>query len=111
MLTTASRRERTHLEDRFAQRALPGIGGVGRTSDPAPDSRPGIWGRIRCTAKLVAGAAPPLVIAAFVAEVLSEACYAGLLGRSVAAASRMGTAPRSRSRRGLGPWFMLRLTV
>ena len=63
------------------------------------------------SAKLVAGAAPPLVIAAFVAEVLSEACYAGLLGRSVAAASRMGTAPRSRSRRGLGPWFMLRLTV
>src|SRR5215218_5002802 len=48
MLTTASRRERTHLEDRFAQRALPGIGGVGRTSDPAPDSRPGTFGQARC---------------------------------------------------------------
>ncbi|MDQ3862558.1 MAG: flippase-like domain-containing protein [Actinomycetota bacterium] len=63
------------------------------------------------SARLVAGASPLMVCAAFVAEVLSEACYAGLLGRSVAAASRIGTNARSRSRRGLGPWFMLRLTV
>lgn len=63
------------------------------------------------SARLVAEAAPLLVFAAFLAEVTSEACYAELLGRSVAAASRMGTSVRSRSRRGFGPWFMLRLTV
>jgi uncharacterized protein (TIRG00374 family) len=63
------------------------------------------------SARLVAGAAPPLVCAAFLAEVASEACYAELLGRSVAAALRRGTSVRSRNRRGLGPWFMLRLTV
>ena len=63
------------------------------------------------SARLVAEAAPALVFAAFVAEFMSEASYAELLGRSVAAASRVGTSARSRSRRGLGPWFMLRLTV
>lgn len=63
------------------------------------------------SARLVAGASPVLVCAAFLAEVSSEACYAGLLGRSVAAASRTGTSTRSRSRQGFGPWFMLRLTV
>ncbi|HET7270764.1 MAG TPA: YbhN family protein [Rubrobacter sp.] len=63
------------------------------------------------SAELVAKAAPLLVFAAFVAEVTSEVCYAELLGRSVAAASRMGTTIRSRSRSGLGPWFTLRLTV
>jgi uncharacterized protein (TIRG00374 family) len=63
------------------------------------------------SARLVAGAAPVLVCAAFLAEVASEACYAELLGRSVAAASRLGTSVRSRSHRGLGPWFTLRLTV
>jgi glycosyltransferase 2 family protein len=63
------------------------------------------------SARLVAGAAPVLVCAAFLAEVASEACYAELLGRSVAAASKLGTSVRSRSHRGLGPWFTLRLTV
>lgn len=63
------------------------------------------------SAELVARASPLVVCAAFLAEVSSEACYAGLLGRAVAAASRAETTVRSRSRRGLGPWFMLRLTV
>jgi glycosyltransferase 2 family protein len=63
------------------------------------------------SAELVARATPLLVVAAFVAETASEACYAELLGRSVAAASRMGTTVRSRSRSGLGFWFTLRLTV
>ncbi|HEX2739232.1 MAG TPA: flippase-like domain-containing protein [Rubrobacter sp.] len=63
------------------------------------------------SARLVAEAAPALIFAAFVAEFMSEASYAELLGRSVAAASRVGTSARSRSRRGLGPWFMLRLTI
>jgi glycosyltransferase 2 family protein len=63
------------------------------------------------SARLVAGASPLLVCAAFLAEVSSEACYAELLGRAVAGASRGGTTARSRSRRGLGPWFMVRLTV
>jgi len=63
------------------------------------------------SARLVAGASPVLVCAAFLAEISSEACYAELLGRAVAAASRTETTVRSRSRRGLGLWFMLRLTV
>ena len=63
------------------------------------------------SAELVARASPLVVCAAFLAEVSSEACYAGLLGRVVAAASRTETTVRSRSRRGLGPWFMLRLTI
>jgi len=63
------------------------------------------------SAGLVAEASPLLVGAAFVAELLSEMSYAELLGRSVAAASRSGTELRSRNYRGLGPLFMLRLTV
>jgi uncharacterized protein (TIRG00374 family) len=63
------------------------------------------------SAGLVAEASPLLVGAAFVAELLSEMSYAELLGRSVAAASRSGTDLRSRNYRGLGPLFMLRLTV
>jgi len=66
---------------------------------------------LKRSAELVVGAVPLLVCAAFLAEVASEACYAELLGRSVAAASRMETTVRSRSRRGLGPWFTMRLTV
>jgi uncharacterized protein (TIRG00374 family) len=63
------------------------------------------------SARLVAEASPLLVGAAFVAELLSEMSYAELLGRSVAAASRSDTDLRSRNYRGLGPLFMLRLTV
>ena len=63
------------------------------------------------SAGLVVEASPFLVGAAFVAELLSELSYAELLGRSVAAASRSDTGVRSRSYRGLGPLFMLRLTV
>jgi glycosyltransferase 2 family protein len=63
------------------------------------------------SARLVAEASPLLVGAAFVAELLSEMSYAELLGRSVAAASRSDTDVRSRNYRGLGPLFMLRLTV
>jgi len=63
------------------------------------------------SARLVAGASPLLVGVAFLAEVSSEVCYAELLGRAVAAASRRETTARSRSRRGLGLWFMLRLTI
>jgi glycosyltransferase 2 family protein len=63
------------------------------------------------SARLVAEASPLLVGAAFVAELLSEMSYAELLGRSVAAASGSDTDVRSRNYRGLGPLFMLRLTV
>jgi hypothetical protein len=63
------------------------------------------------SARLVAVASPLLVGAAFVAELLSEMSYAELLGRSVAAASRSDTDVPSRNYRGLGPLFMLRLTV
>ncbi len=55
------------------------------------------------SARLLAGASHVLVAAALVAELLSELCYAGLLGRSVGMVAR--------KRRGLGWWFMFRLTV
>lgn len=63
------------------------------------------------SARLVAEAAPLLIGAAFVSEALSVICYAELLGRSVGAASRAETSIRARNRAGVGPWFMLRLTV
>jgi uncharacterized protein (TIRG00374 family) len=63
------------------------------------------------SARLVATASPLVVGAAFLAELLSEMSYAELLGRSVAAASRTDTTLRSRIYRGLGPLFMLRLTI
>jgi glycosyltransferase 2 family protein len=63
------------------------------------------------SARLVAEASPFLVGAAFVAELSSEMSYAELLGRSVAATAGAGTDVRSRNYRGLGPFFMLRLTV
>ena len=57
---------------------------------------------------LVAGTSHPLVGAAFLAEVLSELCYAELLRRSVGDIFTAGSSP---SFRRLGRWFMLRLTV
>lgn len=60
---------------------------------------------------LVVAASPPLVLAAFLAEVASVICYAELLGRAVGAAAGSGPSPRARRRRGLGAWFALRLTV
>jgi glycosyltransferase 2 family protein len=61
--------------------------------------------------RLIASTSHLLVGAAFVAEVLSELCYAELLGRSVGAISGSGPSPRSRRRGRIGRWFMLRLTV
>ncbi len=58
--------------------------------------------------RLVAGTSHPLVGAAFLAELLSELCYAELLRRSVGG---IFTAGSSSSSRRLGRWFMLRLTV
>ncbi len=58
--------------------------------------------------RLVAGTSHPLVGAAFLAELLSELCYAELLRRSVGG---IFTAGSSLSSRRLGRWFMLRLTV
>jgi uncharacterized membrane protein YbhN (UPF0104 family) len=57
---------------------------------------------------LVAGTSHPLVVAAFLAELLSELCYAELLRRSVGVIFTAGSSPSSRR---LGRWFMLRLTV
>lgn len=59
--------------------------------------------------ELVSRASWPLIAAALAAELLSELSYAGLLGRITAASA--GIPPRLRSRRGLGNWYMLRLTV
>jgi uncharacterized membrane protein YbhN (UPF0104 family) len=61
--------------------------------------------------RLIVGTSHLLVGAAFVAEVLSELCYAELLGRSVGTISRLGLSSRVRKRRGMERWFMFRLTV
>ena len=58
--------------------------------------------------RLIAGTSHPLVGAAFLAEVLSELCYAELLRRSIGVIFTAGSSP---SFRRLGRWFMLRLTV
>jgi hypothetical protein len=49
--------------------------------------------------------------AVYLASLGLELSYAELLGRSVAASTRSDTDVRSRNFRGLGPLFMLRLTV
>jgi uncharacterized protein (TIRG00374 family) len=61
--------------------------------------------------RLIIGTSHLLVGAAFVAEVLSELCYAELLGRSVETIARPGFSSRARRRQGMERWFMLRLTV
>jgi len=61
--------------------------------------------------RLIVGTSHLLVGAAFVAEVLSELCYAELLGRSVGTISRLGFSSPIRKRGGINRWFMLRLTV
>jgi glycosyltransferase 2 family protein len=61
--------------------------------------------------RLIVGTSHLLVVAAFVAEVLSELCYAELLGRSVGAVSGLRPSSRVRRRQGMERWFMLRLTV
>src|SRR5919112_52515 len=61
--------------------------------------------------RLIVGTSHLLVGAAFLAEVLSELCYAELLGRSVGTISRLGLSSRVRKRRGMERWFMFRLTV
>ena len=57
--------------------------------------------------QLIAGTSHLLVGAAFLAELLSELCYAELLGRSVGVIAT-GSSPNFREP---GRWFMLRLTV
>ena len=61
--------------------------------------------------RLIVVASHLLVGAAFVAEVLSELCYAELLTRSVGTISRLGFSSPVRKRGGINRWFMLRLTV
>lgn len=56
------------------------------------------------SARLLTGTSHALVAAALVAELLSEFCYAELLGRSVRIAA-------GRRRGGIGRWFAFRLTV
>jgi glycosyltransferase 2 family protein len=58
--------------------------------------------------RLVAGTSHLLVGAAFLAELVSELCYAELLGRSVGVIFAGDSSPRSWRP---GRWFMLRLTV
>jgi glycosyltransferase 2 family protein len=61
--------------------------------------------------RLIVGTSHLLVGAAFVAEVLSELCYAELLGRLVGTVSGLGFSSHVRRHRGIERWFMLRLTV
>lgn len=61
--------------------------------------------------ELLVRSSPLLVGLAFLMELLSEVCYAELLGRAVGATAGTGSSLRRRRRRGIGPWFALRLTV
>ena len=67
--------------------------------------------RIERSLRLISDTSHLLVGTAFVAEVLSELCYAELLGRSVEMVSGPGYSSRLKRRRGIERWFMLRLTV
>ena len=80
------------------------VGSIGLALHLVLPQIPGIERSLR----LVAQTSHLLVGAAFLAELTSEACYAELLGRSVGAIPRSRL---SRSSRGPGLWFMLRLTV
>jgi uncharacterized protein (TIRG00374 family) len=80
------------------------VGSVGLALHLVLPQIPGLERSLR----LVADTSHPLVGAAFLAELLSEVCYAELLGRSVGA---IFTAGSSSSSRRLGRWFMLRLTI
>ncbi|HEX2729662.1 MAG TPA: lysylphosphatidylglycerol synthase transmembrane domain-containing protein [Rubrobacteraceae bacterium] len=66
---------------------------------------------LRRSAELMMEAAPVLILLAFLAELLSELCYADLLGRSVMMSSGLGPYLRYRRHRGIGLWFTLRLAV
>ena len=61
--------------------------------------------------QLIVGTSHLLVGAAFVAEVLSELCYAELLRRSVETVARLRSLSRDRRHHGMERWFMLRLTL
>ena len=60
---------------------------------------------------LISNSSGPLIWAAFLAIFGSYACYAEILGYTVGATTGLGISARSRRRRGLGRWFMFRLTV
>jgi len=72
------------------------VGSIGLALHLVLPQIPGIERSLR----LVAGTSHALVGAAFLAELVSELCYAELLGRSVGVISRSP-----------GRWFMLRLTI
>ena len=80
------------------------VGSVGLALHLVLPQIPGLERSLR----LVAGTSHALVGAAFLAELLSELCYAELLRRSVGVTFTAGSSP---SVRRLGRWFMLRLTV
>jgi uncharacterized protein (TIRG00374 family) len=80
------------------------VGSVGLALHLVLPQIPGLEKSLR----LVAGTSHPLVGAAFLAELLSELCYAELLRRSVGVTFTAGSSPSSRR---LGRWFMLRLTI
>lgn len=63
------------------------------------------------SARLLAGTSHVLVATALVAELFSQLCYSELMGRSVRAASGIGTTIQHRRQGRLGRWFMLRLTI
>jgi glycosyltransferase 2 family protein len=77
------------------------VGSVGLALHLVLPQIPGLEKSLR----LVAGTSHPLVGAAFLAELLSELCYAELLRRSVGVTFTAGSSPSSRR---LGRWFMLR---
>jgi uncharacterized protein (TIRG00374 family) len=80
------------------------VGSIGLALHVVLPQIPGLEKSLR----LVAGTSHLLVGAAFLAELVSELCYAELLGRSVGVIFAGDSSPRSWRP---GRWFMLRLTV
>src|SRR3712207_4215833 len=99
-----SRQEGWSLNGRRLVRGGLLVGSIGLALHMVLPQIPGIERSLR----LVIDTNHPVVGAAFLAELASEVCYAELLGRSVGVLPRSRT---SRSSRGPGRWFMLRLTV
>ena len=100
-------RKTTEVTWRRAVRSVLLVASIGLALHLVLPQIPGLERSLR----LIVGTSHLLVGAAFAAEVLSELCYAELLGRSVGKLVRPRFSSRVGRRRGIERWFMLRLTV
>src|SRR5215213_4465653 len=97
----------TDVNGRRAVRSVLLVASIGLALHLVLPQIPGLERSLR----LIVGTSHLLVGAAFAAEVLSELCYAELLGRSVGTIARPRPSSRLGRRRRIERWFMFRLTV